>query len=310
MAADPRRRSGGILVVRARCRLGATSPTPAWDAPAPWDARAPTARNQRTAGRAARGVRPRRADGSERDRHRLARRRRVLRVAAGSGARRRAARAARRGAGRRSTTTATRTAGASADAASASAPSAHLPRPAGTSTASRRAAFSSTIATSVPSTSSRGASAGASSIGSTSNATASTSRAIQSRCACSAASTRPEREDLHLDPVGDLEAGGLAQVVEQADEVAGDALGAQLVVDGGVDGDRVPALLRQRELGVRLGAHLDVVGPQVHGGAVGERRGRSRRRSSSACFTAPPSAVEQGVLHQGHLTARLAAPAP
>ena len=63
---------------------------PAWDAPAPWER--DTAQHEAFSSR--------RADGGHRHRHRLARRRRVLRVAARGGARRRAARPARRRAGR------------------------------------------------------------------------------------------------------------------------------------------------------------------------------------------------------------------
>ena len=58
-------------------------------------------------------------------------------------------------------------------------------------------------------------------------------------------------EDLHPDAIGDLQTGGLALVVEQADEIARDALGPELVVDGRVDRDRVAAFLRERELRVR-----------------------------------------------------------
>ena len=65
---------------------------------------------------------------------------------------------------------------------------------------------------------------------------------------------------------------GLAVVVEQTDELAGDAFGAQLVVEGGVERDRVAAVLRERELLVRLGADLDVVGLEAHGRAVDDSR--------------------------------------
>ncbi len=65
--------------------------------------------------------------------------------------------------------------------------------------------------------------------------------------------------EAHADAVGDLESRSLALVVEEPDEVAGGALGAQVVVERRVDGDREATLLGQRELLVRGSADLDVV---------------------------------------------------
>ena len=64
------------------------------------------------------------------------------------------------------------------------------------------------------------------------------------------------------DAVADLEPRGLAEVVEHAAELAGHALGAELVVDREVERDRERAVLREGELLVLLGADLDVVGAE------------------------------------------------
>ena len=67
--------------------------------------------------------------------------------------------------------------------------------------------------------------------------------------------------------------------------------GAQVVVEGEVERDRVAAVLGERELFVLLGADLDVVGLEPHGLAVDvelevallvERAARRRRRRSAS----------------------------
>ena len=72
----------------------------------------------------------------------------------------------------------------------------------------------------------------------------------------------------HGDPVADVEAVRLAEVVDRPAELAGDAFGAEVVVEGEVERDRVAAVLGERELLVLLGADLDVVGLEPHDLAV------------------------------------------
>ena len=61
-------------------------------------------------------------------------------------------------------------------------------------------------------------------------------------------------------PIGDGVALALAQVVERPHDLAGGALGAQVVVELEIERDRPAVGLGQRELVVALGAHVDVVG--------------------------------------------------
>ena len=93
--------------------------------------------------------------------------------------------------------------------------------------------------------------------------------------------------DPHRDAVGDLEALRLALFVEESDHVAGDALGAQIVVERSVDGDGEPAFLGERELFVGRGADVDVVGFEAERGAVAERQVVppvvARRRGAPQC---------------------------
>src|SRR5262249_57021317 len=70
--------------------------------------------------------------------------------------------------------------------------------------------------------------------------------------------------------VADVETGRLAQVVELPGQLARGPLPPQIVVEGGVERDRVAAVLRQRPLGVRCRAHLDLVGTEVDGLTAGE----------------------------------------
>ena len=78
------------------------------------------------------------------------------------------------------------------------------------------------------------------------------------------------RAQLDGDAVGEREAVRLAAVVDGPDDLAGDALGAEVVVEREVERDRVRAVLREGEVLVLLGADLDVVGL--------ERRPSRRRR--------------------------------
>ena len=61
-----------------------------------------------------------------------------------------------------------------------------------------------------------------------------------------------------FDAVGDLEPFGLALVVDDADELTGDAFGPEFVVEREVERDRSRPVLRERELLVLFGADLDV----------------------------------------------------
>ena len=54
-----------------------------------------------------------------------------------------------------------------------------------------------------------------------------------------------------VDPIGELEAYGLAVVVQHVDEITGDAFEPQLLVDADIDGNRHCAVLDQCELLVR-----------------------------------------------------------
>ncbi len=61
------------------------------------------------------------------------------------------------------------------------------------------------------------------------------------------------------DPVGEREAVRLAPVVDGADDLAGEAFGAQVVVEGEVERDRVRTVLGEGQVLVLLGPDLDVV---------------------------------------------------
>ncbi len=69
---------------------------------------------------------------------------------------------------------------------------------------------------------------------------------------------RPSMRSVDVEPVR------LAEVVDGADDLAGGALGAEVVVEGEVERDRVRAVLGEGELFVLLGADLDVVGLELH----------------------------------------------
>src|SRR5262249_25749904 len=75
---------------------------------------------------------------------------------------------------------------------------------------------------------------------------------------------------LHADAVADVQTGRLAPVVELPGQLARGPPPPQIVVEGGVERDRVAAVLRQRPLGVRCRAHLDLVGTEVDGLTAGE----------------------------------------
>ena len=88
--------------------------------------------------------------------------------------------------------------------------------------------------------------------------------------------------------------------LSSADQLARDALGAELVVEGGVERDRVAAVLRERELLVRRGADLDVVGPERDGRAVDEREvvaavGVERAAAPSAPSTVASASFTSGI---------------
>ena len=99
------------------------------------------------------------------------------------------------------------------------------------------------------------------------------------------------------DPVGDLEAGLLAGVLDGVDDLAGEALAAQLVVELELERDGVARLRLDLVALERLQGEGDVVGAE---GVVGRRRSRCRPRrrrarratwaASSARPPAPPAA--------------------
>ena len=80
------------------------------------------------------------------------------------------------------------------------------------------------------------------------------------------------RAEIDRDPVGQREPVRLAAVVDDPDDLARDALGAEVVVEREVERDRVRTVLREREVLVLLGADLDVVGLELHTFAVDVER--------------------------------------
>ena len=90
------------------------------------------------------------------------------------------------------------------------------------------------------------------------------SAATPARCG---ATRRGQAVDPQLDPVVELEAGVLAQVLDRPLELAGVALGAQLRGQLRVDDDDEALVVGDRGPGPRRGLDLDLVG----------RQGRRRR---------------------------------
>ena len=83
---------------------------------------------------------------------------------------------------------------------------------------------------------------------------------MKSKCSASESSPTSEQPDA----VRDLEPARLAQVLDQAHHVAGQAPLAQAVVDGQVEGHHLAALARHGEALLAPDAQLHVLGRQLH----------------------------------------------
>ena len=77
------------------------------------------------------------------------------------------------------------------------------------------------------------------------------------------------------DAVGEGEPVGFAAIVDGPDDLAGHALGPQIVVEGEVERDCMRAVLGEREVLVLFGADLDVGRLELHLFAVDDERERA-----------------------------------
>ncbi len=74
--------------------------------------------------------------------------------------------------------------------------------------------------------------------------------APRGRCGSKSGREVVEADQVEMDPVGHLEPGGLAQVLDVADHLAGQAPAAQVVVEGQVEGDHLGAVPGHGEAGL------------------------------------------------------------